>query len=180
MFDILNVCNDYILGNIIDIIKKTMNLLGIIVPILLIVGGTINLSKAVLNPDDKKAMKSVVNCFASAVIVFLLPFLVNTTMKIISVANDNKTKIGINENGTTQTFSISECWNNIKTVDITPKFNSVNKNTNTISNEKNNSSNSNKGSASGSAGSSAKTSSTATTKKILLIPLLLLLHQINQ
>ena len=168
MFNILAVCDDYILGNILSIIKRTMDLLGIIVPILLIIGGTINLVKAVFNPEDKKATKNIVNCFISAVIVFLLPFVVNTTMNIITVANNDNTKIGITENNKTQSFSISECWNNIKTVDITPKFNSVNDNSkNSISTEqKNNVGNTNtkNSGSSGSKGTSGtKTSNTSKT-----------------
>lgn len=165
MFNILNVCNDYILGNILSIIKRTVDLLGIIVPILLIIGGTINIAKGVLNPEDKKAIKSVVNCFVSAIIVFFLPFIVNTTMTIISVANNDQTKIGITENGTTQTFNVAECWNNAKTVDITPKFNSVNEKTNTsLSKEQNNNTKGNS-STSGSAGNSGNKGSSTAAKK---------------
>ncbi len=161
MVNILSVCNDYILGNILSIIKRTIDLLGIIVPILLIIGGTINIAKAVMNPEDKKAVKNVINCFVSAIIVFLLPFVVNTTMSIISVANNDTTKIGITDGGKTETFSISACWNNIKTVDITPKFNSVNEKTNnSISNEKNNLNTKGSTSTSGGSGSSG-TSNTA-------------------
>lgn len=171
MFYILNSCNDYILGNILSIIKRTIDLLGIIVPILLIIGGTINVAKVVLNPDDKKASKSIVNCFVSAIIVFLLPIVVNTTMKIISIANDGNTSVGLVEGGKTETFSISACWNSAKIVDINPKFSSAEDSGNTTvsdeqnKNKKDGDTGNNKGSSSsGGSGSSGSSSSGSSSK----------------
>lgn len=122
MFSILNVCGDYILGNILDIIKRTIDLLGIIVPIILIIGGTINIVRGVLNPEDKKVVKNTINSFLSAIIVFFLPFIINTTMAIIDLANDpGKNDVGIIEGNEKEVFSVSACWNNIKTTDVTAK-----------------------------------------------------------
>ena len=127
MFYILSTCNDYILGNIILIIRRTVELLSIIVPILLIIGASINIAKGIFNPEDKSVMKKVINQFISAIIVFLLPFIINTTMEIIMVANNEDTKIGvIEQNGKVETFSVARCWNYINTTDVSPKFNSVN------------------------------------------------------
>lgn len=182
MFNILNVCNDYILGNIIDIIKRSVNLIGLIVPILLIIGGTINVVKAVFNPEDKKAMKNIVNCFISAIIVFFLPFIINTTMKIIAKGGND---IGINEGGKTETFSVSACWSNSTTIDTSPKFSKV-KVEKSVSDEQNNkkgstsnnkrSSSNNKSGSSGSSGtsgssgsSSVASTSSKTYKEVVLI-----------
>lgn len=169
MFNILNVCNDYILGNIIDIIKRSVNLIGLIVPILLIIGGTINVVKAVFNPEDKKAMKNIVNCFISAIIVFFLPFIINTTMKIIAKGGND---IGINEGGKTETFSISACWSNSTTIDTSPKFSKVkveksvsdeqNNKKGSTSNNKSSSGNTNKSGSAGSSGTSGSSNTTST------------------
>ena len=126
MFNILAMCDDYILGNILNIVKKTIDILGIVVPILLIIGGSINIAKGVFNPEDKKAVKKVVNQFVSAVIIFLLPFVINTTMKILSVANDDTTSVGIHDTGKVERFDLATCWNNIRTtkIDYTASFDS--------------------------------------------------------
>ena len=84
MFYILNTCSDYALKEVLGIIRRVISVTAIVVPIFLIVGGTITLIKGILNPDDKKTFKTFTNAIASAVIVFLLPFLVNITMGIIS------------------------------------------------------------------------------------------------
>lgn len=169
MFNILNVCNDYIIGNIIDIIRRAVNLLGIIVPILLIIGGTINIVKAVFNPEDKKVIKNIVNCFISAIIVFFLPFIINTTMKILAYGGSD---IGVTEGGKTEVFSVSACWNNINKVDTSPKF-SKNATKTSVSDEQNNrkgstsnntssSGSTNKSGSSGSSGTSGTSSTTST------------------
>lgn len=124
MFNILGMCDDYILGNFIDIIKRAINLLGLIVPILLVVGATISIVKGVLNPEDKTVMKKVLNSFLSAIIVLFLPYIINTTMRILATANKNSTtKFGINENGKTNTFSFAVCWSNIRTTNVNPTKN---------------------------------------------------------
>lgn len=85
MFYILNTCSDYALKEVLGVIRRVISVTAIVVPILLIVGGTITLIKGILNPDDRKTFKTFTNAIASAVIVFLLPFLVNITMGIIRV-----------------------------------------------------------------------------------------------
>ena len=106
MFYILNTCSDYALKEVLGVIRRVISVTAIVVPILLIVGGTITLIKGILNPDDKKTFKTFTNAIASAVIVFLLPFLVNITMGIISSFGD----VRINEGGSNVAFDISSCW----------------------------------------------------------------------
>ena len=101
MFYILNTCSDYALKEVLGVIRRVISVTAIVVPILLIVGGTITLIKGILNPDDKKTFKTFTNAIASAVIVFLLPFLVNITMGIISSFGDV---------GSNVAFDISSCW----------------------------------------------------------------------
>ena len=112
MFSISNaICSDYALAQILSIIKRIIDLTGIIVPILLITGSTIIFVKATLNPDDNKITKKIGTAIASAVITLLLPFIINTVMEVISTYGD----VGINENGQNTFLNISACWNNSAT-----------------------------------------------------------------
>ena len=149
MFNILNVCNDYVMGNILNIIKRTIDLLGIFVPILLIIGVTINLVKGVFDPiqqelekrPEQKHPRRIARQIVAAIIVFLLPFIINTTMSILSVANEGNTKIGITEKNKTETFNIATCWNNMRTTNTSPKKTNDSKLedlNDTLTNEKNN------------------------------------------
>lgn len=122
MFNILAVCDDYVIGNIVSVIKRSIDLLGLIVPILLIIGGTINIAKGVLNPEDKNIVKKISTQFVSAIIVFFLPFIINTTMRVITVANNENVKIGMSNGEKTKAFFITDCWVKMGTTDTSAKF----------------------------------------------------------
>ena len=62
----LIVCQDVGLMAILYTVKKVLQLIQIIVPILLIVVTGINFTKLVMNPDDKKGLKKVLNSFIAA------------------------------------------------------------------------------------------------------------------
>lgn len=98
-------CND--MGFLLRITVKLVKYLHIIVPILLIVFISIDLFKVVAgNADDKakqeatgKAIKRVIY----AVIVFLIPTILNFAFKTIS-------KFTNNDGTTTNSTSWMECW----------------------------------------------------------------------
>ena len=134
MFYILNVtCSDYALASILGVIKRVIDVIRIIVPIFLIIGGTIVFIKGMFNPDQQdKTKKAFFNTIISAVIVMLLPFIINTLMAIISQYGD----VGINEGGSNLAFELSSCWQQAGV--STSDMDSVNDNSNTsISNEAN-------------------------------------------
>ena len=117
------------------VIKRIITILQIVVPIFLIIGGSITFSKALINPDDgPKAKKNFLNAIASAVIVFLMPFLINSIMAIISAYGD----VGITDsNGNNTAFNISSCWSNANVTDISSSsISNYNENT-SISDEAN-------------------------------------------
>lgn len=153
---LLSTCNDYALMEFLVIVKKVIKIIQIIVPILLIIGGSISLGKAVINPDDdKKAKKSFFTSIASAVIVFLLPFLINTSMAIISSYGD----VGINENGSNFALDITACWTN-STSHIDTNFSryaSSNKSASSISDEKNSKANNSTNNSNSTADNSSNT-----------------------
>ncbi len=107
MFILNVVCSDYALAGILGTIKRVIDVIRIIVPILLLISGTIIFTKGIFNPEQQdKTKKAFINSIISAVIVMLLPFILDTTMLIISSYGD----VGIRENGNTLAFDISSCW----------------------------------------------------------------------
>lgn len=135
MYILSAICSDYALASVLGIIKRIITILQIVVPIFLIIGGSIAFSKALINPDDgPKAKKNFLNAIASAVIVFLMPFLINSIMAIISAYGD----VGITDsNGNNTAFNISSCWSNANVTDISSSsISNYNENT-SISDEAN-------------------------------------------
>lgn len=90
---------------VIKIFKLIIKILQIVrwaVPIILIVFCVIDVAKIVSNPDhEKDVKKSITNRLIAAVIVFLVPTLVNLVMNLVSIGQGN------NENNG---YSISSCW----------------------------------------------------------------------
>ena len=169
MYILSAICSDYALASVLGIIKRIITILQIVVPIFLIIGGSITFSKALINPDDgPKAKKNFLNAIASAVIVFLMPFLINSIMAIISAYGD----VGITDsNGNNTAFNISSCWSNANVTDISSSsISNYNENTsisdeangnmrtnsNSQNNNRNNSNNSNKNNNSNNSNSSNK------------------------
>ncbi len=115
MFLILSseLCNDYVLATILTIVRRSLTLIQIVVPIVLIIAGTIELIKLTLNPDDdKKGKKRLLNSFMSAVIIFFIPLLINLLVNIIYEYGE----VGIyNDNGLS-VLRISSCWNEVEQV----------------------------------------------------------------
>ena len=87
-------CQDAGLMAILYTVKNVLKLIQIIVPILLLVVTAINFTKLVMNPEDKKGLKKVINSFLAAAIVFLIPVLANATFALL----DDQT-------------TFSDCWN---------------------------------------------------------------------
>lgn len=69
--------------DIIGVVRTVVRLLQIIVPIALILWGTIDIGKAVIAGDEKKmkeAQKPFIKRVIAAVLVFLVPFIVSLVM----------------------------------------------------------------------------------------------------
>jgi H+/gluconate symporter-like permease len=91
-------CDDQ-LGDVIGIVGFVLKVIQVIVPILLILWGSIDLIKSVVagkEEDIKKNQKTLLKRIISAVIVFLIPFLVSIILGLIGSDdwkdcwNDNK------------------------------------------------------------------------------------------
>lgn len=93
-------CNDYGLVTILDIMRKFFDLLQLVVPILLLVMATVELTKMMANPEDKKLPKSIFNKIIAAVMVFMLPIIVDVVLGLF---------------GSNETFQVAACWEQAKT-----------------------------------------------------------------
>src|SRR5574344_7604 len=81
--NLASCCSDYGIASYLYIIKKALTIIQIAVPIILIVMGSVQLIKMMINPDDNKGKKNFLNKFIAAVIVFLLPIAVNIVMGLM-------------------------------------------------------------------------------------------------
>lgn len=93
-----NCCNDAGVVLILDVFRKMINLLQILVPILLIVFASVEFGKLMMNPDKKGGTKPVYNKFIAAAVVFFIPFIMDALLNIMP-----------------QSFSVTACWHQVKT-----------------------------------------------------------------
>lgn len=84
-------CSSAELLNVLALIKQAVKYLQILIPIGLILMGTVDMGKAVIAGDEKKikeAQKPFVKRLVSAVIVFLIPFIVNLVINIVATGGN--------------------------------------------------------------------------------------------
>ena len=89
-------CKDYSIMGVLQVTKVIFDLIQFVVPIILIVAGTIQFLQLTINPELKDGFRRVLNKFMAAVIIFLLPTLVDVFLT-----------------ATSENFTISACWNQI-------------------------------------------------------------------
>lgn len=89
-------CTDYGLLTILDILRQILDLIQMIVPIILMVALAIQFTQLLINPDDNKKKKSLLNKFFAALLCFFVPFLVDLAIGL--VPDD------------IETFQLGACW----------------------------------------------------------------------
>ncbi len=88
---------------IVRIIYQVIRIAMIIIPIALIIYGTIDLGKAVIASDEKEvkaAQSRLIKRFIYAALVFFVPMLVNVVMNIVSASGEKDV----------DTQSWANCW----------------------------------------------------------------------
>ena len=88
MYMLVDVCSDDTVLKVMGIIKLVMQVICIVVPIVLILLGSIDLFKAVTagkDEDIKKRQQTLIKRVIAAVIVFLVPTIVTVLMNLIGV-----------------------------------------------------------------------------------------------
>lgn len=86
-----DICNGGI-SEAVGLAKMVIKVLQIAVPIGLIVMGTIDMAKAVIAGDEKKmkeAQKPFIKRIIAAVIVFLIPIIVNMVLSFVTKGNSD-------------------------------------------------------------------------------------------
>ncbi len=94
--NIINTCSDPGLGVVISVIKRIIDIVWIVGPILFIIALVINFTKMMMDPENKKLMKNCFNSLVGAVVIFLIPVFINVVMSMLSTD-----------------FKLSSCWNNV-------------------------------------------------------------------
>lgn len=75
-----DACSDYALANILSLTQTAFNIICIAVPIILIFSLILTIIKVITDPDQKHFIRKIISQIAAAIIVFLLPTLVNLIM----------------------------------------------------------------------------------------------------
>ena len=94
ILNVINECSSKDLSLLITLVKRALNIIHIVIPIILLIISSINLVKLVVKTDDKKLLNKIKNSFIAATIIFFIPMLLDILMANIS--NNN---------------SFSSCWN---------------------------------------------------------------------
>ncbi len=92
--ELIKVCGDYGLASMLSVVQRVMGMIQIVVPICLLVGATLMFVKMMLNPEEKKHTKAIINCVLASLIVIFLPMIVNITMGWLD-----------------DSFNVTACWN---------------------------------------------------------------------
>ncbi len=95
------ICDTKGFLQVVNLIKIFLNILRFVIPIILIVMLVLDLLKNVINPNEKEGMKKIYTRVIAAVIVFLVPTIINLIMSLINDVN-----------GTNYDYSISNCYVN--------------------------------------------------------------------
>ena len=97
ILDMVSTCGNPALANLFNIAQKMITIIQILAPILAIIGLGINLTKSVVDPDNKKNFSMYKNWLIALVMVYAIPVFINATMGMLG-----------------ENYDISACWNNAK------------------------------------------------------------------
>ena len=98
MFLVFNWENSAGVRSVLGMIDNILKIIRWVVPIGLIFMTSLDVAKKVINPEDKDGMKKIMHRVAAALIVFLVPTMINLVLKLVNIGNGN-TNGGNNENG---------------------------------------------------------------------------------
>lgn len=86
-------CSDYGLVTVLDSCRKILNLIQLVAPIILIIWSCVGLISLIINPEEKKLKKSLINKYLAAVLCFFIPVIIDAMLGLMP-----------------ETFSVSACW----------------------------------------------------------------------
>ena len=85
-------------------IKVILQVIRIIIPIILVVMTILDVTKQVINPNEKDGKTKIVNRLIAAIIIFLIPTVINLVMNVVDIG------LGSGEG---YDYNISDCWNRV-------------------------------------------------------------------
>ena len=71
--DLATCCSNTALVGFLSILKRIIDIIQFVVPIILIITGTIQFIQMTINPDLKDGFKKILNKLIAVIIIFLLP-----------------------------------------------------------------------------------------------------------
>ena len=89
---------------VLHLIKEILNIVRIVVPIALIAMTTIDITKNVINPDDKDGQKKIMTRAIAALVVFLVPTIIRLSFVLIDWGRGTSGTYDDNES------ALSSCW----------------------------------------------------------------------
>ena len=95
ILDVLETCNDSALSTFLPVVKAIMLIIQIAVPTVLLISFTVDFVKLTINPEQKDGFRKILNKLIAAIIVFVLPFIMNVIMGAVGESTE-----------------FSNCWNN--------------------------------------------------------------------
>lgn len=97
---IIEVCGDIALAHLLVLVKKFLNIVHLIGPIVALVGLVIHLVKLTFNPENKKYKATIKNWLIAFFMLFLIPTLINAVMMLFD-----------------DQFQLAKCWNTAEQVE---------------------------------------------------------------
>ena len=94
--NIISTCSDPGLGIVLSVLKRIINIVQIVGPIVFLIALAVNFTKLMMNPDEKKLLKNCFNSLYAALLIFGVGVFVNMTMSMLDT-----------------NFTLSACWNNV-------------------------------------------------------------------
>jgi hypothetical protein len=94
LYDLNKTCSDVALAGLLNVVKKLLDILQIVGPILCIISLIYTFIKLTVNPDNKKLLKRIKNSCLALVILFFIPIIVNAVMGLFD-----------------DSVNLSRCWN---------------------------------------------------------------------
>ena len=95
ILDVMETCNSAFLSGLLPVVKNIILLIQIIAPIALLIAFTVDFVKLSVNPEEKDAFRKLLNKIIAAVIIFMIPVLINLIMGAVGESTE-----------------FSNCWNN--------------------------------------------------------------------
>ena len=105
LMDVVTTCSDAGLTNILALFQKIILIIQIIAPIVLIITSILQFINLIMDPEKKGGLKSVVNKVLAAIIVLIMPFIMNVAMNVMG-----------------QSTKFSDCWNAARQPNNSPSY----------------------------------------------------------